>query len=195
MQPQSTIPDGFCQCGCGEKTSLVNGSHRRFISGHNGRRPVEERFWEKVDRSLGPDGCWFWVGCVGSGGYGMTSISRKHILAHRLSWEIANGEPVPDGMQVMHSCDVRNCVNPAHLSIGTAAENMADCAQKGRLNPPCLRGERSGMSRLTDEKVRAIRSLYDSGHHSTRQLGSMFGVDGKTVWSVVTRNSWKHIHP
>jgi hypothetical protein len=98
-------------------------------------KPPVIRFWPKVDRSGGPDACWLWTAGAQGSGYGQFYPSKgRPTGAHRFSWELANGRPIPPGMHVMHSCDVRLCVNPAHLSIGTAADNNQDKSRKGR-NP------------------------------------------------------------
>lgn len=98
-------------------------------------RPVEERFWEKVERTDG--GCWLWTGTQNGRGYGSlhsgTRANRKTLKAHRFSYELHTGETVPSDLEVMHSCDNRLCVNPAHLSVGTKADNMRDMAAKGRV--------------------------------------------------------------
>ena len=91
----------------------------------------EERFWARVQKG---DGCWIYGGAKlpkEIGGYGWVSYKGKRIGAHRLAWMLTNG-PIPPGMEVCHSCDNGPCCNPAHLFLGTHAENMGDCKAKGR---------------------------------------------------------------
>lgn len=98
-------------------------------------RSLADRFWSKVDCSGGPDSCWLFCGDVRADGYGQISLPRdasRKVKAHRLSWELANGA-IPAGFLVLHRCDVPRCVNPRHLFIGTAADNMADMSAKGRV--------------------------------------------------------------
>ena len=75
-------------------------------------RPPEERFWEKVEKT---ETCWLWTAAKYPGGYGVFGIHPKVMkAAHRFSWELANG-PIPEGLWVLHKCDVRHCVRPDHL--------------------------------------------------------------------------------
>jgi len=137
-------PIGFCACWCGGKTTVPTSTSRfhnrmagipvRFLSGHNNRRPIAERFWAKVQKYEG-DACWIWNGCHYRHGYGQTSIDGKHLLAHRVAWALEHG-PIPEGLHVLHKCDNPPCVRHHHLFLGTRSDNMRDCVQKGRHPKP-----------------------------------------------------------
>ncbi len=77
------------------------------------------------------EGCWLWSGPLNTWGYGAFYSNGRTLSAHRAAWETANG-PVPDGLFVLHHCDRRMCCNPAHLYLGTQADNMRDKVVRGR---------------------------------------------------------------
>lgn len=88
--------------------------------------PFEERYTEEPN-----SGCWLWSGPIGRTGYGVYQTRQGPIVAHRASFQIYKG-PIPDGLYVLHKCDVRCCVNPDHLWLGTLSDNMQDMHDKGR---------------------------------------------------------------
>lgn len=159
-------------------------------------------FWSRVDRSGGPDACWLWTGMVGGNGYGrMYVVGRSTRQAHRIAWELANGQAVPGDLCACHSCDSRRCCNPTHLFLGTNADNSADMVRKGRaasgdrhvsrLQPervPC--GEANGSAKLTAADVAAIRSAYAAGGVSQPQLARRFGVNHSTIGRIVRGELW-----
>ncbi len=178
------------------------------------RTTLTDRFWLYVQKT---EGCWLWTGSIvrGYGKIRTGGVKAPRIAAHRLSWELHRGV-VPDGMFVLHRCDVRNCVNPDHLFLGTNADNMADMARKGRAasgerNPmrlrpelrvtgerhwtkqrpeAVLRGAKNGRAKLTAADVVAIRERYALGGISQSRLGAEYGVTQNTISRIVLRQGW-----
>jgi signal transduction protein with GAF and PtsI domain len=95
---------------------------------------------------------------------------------------------LPPGLDVCHRCDVRACVNPEHLFLGTRAVNMADAVAKGRT----ARGERQHLAKLCSDDVRQIRARAARGE-SGPALAKEFGVSRRAVLSVLTRRTWAHV--
>lgn len=125
-------------------------------------------------------------------GYGSFSHkTSRSARAHRMAWIFAVG-PVPRGAVVCHRCDNPSCVNPAHLFLGSQADNMRDKIAKGRQ----LRGEGIGTSRLTEQQVSEIRArhgAYNIDGESCRKLAAEFGVSDKAIWHAVKGNTWRHV--
>jgi hypothetical protein len=91
---------------------------------------LEVRLWSHVEKM---DECWLWTGARTTNGYGRITVGGKGHQAHRVAWMLASGA-IPDGLYVCHRCDVKLCVRPAHLFLGTQHDNMQDAKAKGRLN-------------------------------------------------------------
>ena len=120
-------------------------------------------FWSKVSA---PDlhSCWEWKGRKKHFGYG----AYKDQAAHRMAYEMCVG-PIPAGLCVRHKCDNPSCVNPAHLEVGTIADNNRDAVDRGRHVTPT--GTENGNSRFTDEQVREIRESTETGVALAKRLG------------------------
>lgn len=149
-------------------------------------RSTEERFYDFALPEPN-SGCWLWTGYLFSSGYGgFNTKNGRHTHAHRYSWTLHRG-PIPDDLIVCHKCDVRCCVNPDHLFVGTYSDNANDMHAKGRNNTP--RGERHVKARLTDQNIRDIRA-------DTRSLvviGKDYGVDKQYIWKIKRGWHWEHV--
>ena len=144
-----------------------------------------ERFLAKVC----PDpasGCWLWQGLVRPDGYGATRFDGKEHGAHRVAWMLFRSTIAP-GMVVCHKCDVRRCVNPEHLFVGSAADNARDMTEKCR-SP---RGEKHGSSKLTEEQVGRIKQMLVENRLYMSEIAREFGVSPTTVQAIKTGKTWK----
>lgn len=146
--------------------------------------PVE-RFWSKVNRQSDGE-CWPWTGHLLPDGYGVISIRRVNKRAHRVSYELAYGA-IPEGMHVCHHCDNPPCVNPAHLFLGTNADNVADKTSKGRA--ASMPGSKNPSAILDEDTVRLI--LADAGTHA--ELGRKYGVSRSTISLLRRRKTWRDV--
>ncbi len=144
------------------------------------------RFWTHVDCSGGPEACWLWTGYIGENGYGIASIKGKGYKAHRVSYFIEHGR-IENDRSVLHRCDVRACVNPAHLFLGTPKDNSQDAVRKGRNTK--LYGEENGRAKLTRATVLAIRRLCKRGVYQ-KTVAKQFGVSEATVSYVINGGRW-----
>ena len=156
----------------------------------------EDRFWSKVDRTGGPDACWVWTAAVFKkrNGYGMfhlgTRETRRTLYAHRFSYELVHGPIGNPDLDVCHRCDNPPCVNPAHLFLGTAADNVADMVSKGRRRQGRThRGEDHHNAVLTDDLVRQIRA----SDERITALARRRGVSRYAVFCVRQGKTWTHV--
>lgn len=143
------------------------------------------------------ESCWEWGGSKTFTGYGRVWIDGKHVYAHRLAWELTNGE-IPKGMHICHRCDNPPCCNPEHLFLGTDADNTTDKMQKGRYKKgTVVRGQSHKLAKLSENDVRAIRAAYrpgkGGGDFGSKPLAKKYGVAHSLVWRIIKRKSWPHV--
>lgn len=153
------------------------------------KQTLADRFWSKVDRR-GADDCWPWTAATNEHGYGVMrpegQRSGPTVKAHRVSLTLAGVDI--EGLVVRHSCDNPPCVNPAHLSVGTKADNSADMVSRDRH----ARGSRSGTSKLTECQVVEIRARCAAGELH-RVLAAEYGVSRVAITNIATRKTWRHV--
>lgn len=137
-------------CPACNVTFETRGAYMNHGRGKKATCTQEMRFWARVDKD-GPNGCWLYTGFRKWDGYGWLSRYGRFMTAHRYAWILTHGDP-QQGMSIMHICDNPPCCNPAHLKLGTHAENMADCKAKGRVN-----GFNRSKPLLHPNRVRPVR--------------------------------------
>ena len=138
------------------------------------------------------DGCWEWNGPRIQTGYGVFSTSGGSFLAHRLSWVLFKGEGT-NGLYILHSCDNRKCVNPDHLSEGTARQNAIEMHSRGRADYSALRrGITHHWATLTEADVRQIRKRREAGL-TYRKIASEFGISRVQAGRIAKREAWTHV--
>jgi hypothetical protein len=172
------IPEGVCQCGCGERTSRVEtnrsragyerGQYRRFVNGHSYAKSEPYR----VDPETG---CWIWQRSLTGPArcrYGVVKRDGKRIRAHRFYYQKFRG-PIPDGMFIDHLCRNKLCVNPDHLEVVTPAQNV----------------QRGPLAKLTMDDAREIRRIADQ--FTRVELAKRYGVAAPIISDIVNGKHWK----
>ncbi|MDB4312032.1 HNH endonuclease [bacterium] len=136
---------------------------------------LPKRFWDKVNKDV-DGGCWEWLAHLNKHGYGIFALDGPK-LAHRLVMG------APDNL-VLHKCDNPKCVNPEHLYIGNARDNMIDRAVRG--NPDGIK------HKLTPEKVVEIRSYIEQGCTQT-SIAVFMGVNNRSISHIATGKTWAYV--
>lgn len=142
-------------------------------------RPIDV-FLSRVNKT---ESCWLWTSWKNTSGYGMMHYKGKDTVASRLSWIFHHGE-IPDGMFVLHKCDVPACVNPEHLFLGNHQENMEDMCKKGR--------RAYGNRKLTDSNVIEIKKLLAQGDQNLT-IAKQFNIDPSTVSNIRHGKHWRKL--
>jgi len=154
------------------------------------QKPLRDRLYSRIIRPDDPDECWQWTGHT-NGGYGKirrggNGPERKKILTiTRAIWELEIG-PIPDGLYVLHKCDNPPCCNPKHLFLGSMADNMADRNKKGRQ----ARGEKTGLSKLTEQQAREIIAATTERN---RDLARKYNISDSRICMIRSGKAWKHL--
>lgn len=157
------------------------------------RVPLEQRFWTKVQRQDG-EKCWLWTGAISGSGYGTVAlpVTGKSINAHRIAYELVYG-PIPDNLNVLHRCDVRNCVRPDHLFLGTYHDNTMDAIHKGRFpQAEGTPGEKNHNAKLTEVQVIQIKHQL-LANVPVESIAAQFGVHKQTIIEIRKERNWKQV--
>ena len=154
-------------------------------------KTVEERFWSKVDKTSSSvyykgTRCWEWTGAKNSSKYGCVRIKKKKYYVHRVSYKMKYG-PIPKNMCICHHCNIRLCVNPEHLFIGTHTDNMKDASKKERLGK--IKGSEIVQAKLTEAQIPAIRK----DPRSEKYIARDYGVSKSNIGFIKRRHTWKHV--
>jgi hypothetical protein len=144
------------------------------------------RFFSKVEKT---DSCWIWKAKARCNGYGLFKINQRNIPAHRISYQIHNGD-FDFNLHVLHKCDIRNCVNPDHLFLGTNKDNVDDKVSKDRQ----AKGSDNGNSILSENDVIEIKELLKYKYYGyIRHMMKKYNVSERCILDIKSGRTWKHI--
>lgn len=182
---EQDIPKGFCQCGCGQKTSLARqtfsgkgyakGEPLRFIHGHNSRtqNPIINNL-KNAYRVNDETGCWEWIKGSNGNGYGALWNGKRAIYPHRYFYELVNG-PIPEGLEIDHLCRNHACVNPDHLEAVTRTTNS----------------RRGARTKLTWELVEEIRTWAKCKNITRKAIASVYGMSKSQIAVIIREEQWR----
>ena len=126
------------------------------------------------------------LGPKGYGRFRFCAVNKRTLVSHRYAYERSVG-PIPSGMFVCHQCDNPSCCNPAHLWVGSPAQNSMDCKTKKRHSV----GEKNHMTNLSEAQVNELRRRY--GSESVSSLSARYGISKSSVYRIAKRQTWAHI--
>lgn len=155
---------------------------------------LAERLWKRVDKNgpVHPDlgtRCWLWTGSRKKrNSYGNIGVGGKTQSVHRVAYELTYNVKVGN-LNVLHKCDIPNCVRPEHLFLGTQEDNIRDMVQKARQRGAV--GSRQFHSKLTEEQVLEIRKAL--AHTPIEVIARQYGVSPSAVDHIKARRTWRHI--
>ena len=179
---------------------------------------MDSRLPTRIQRKIEPvteSGCWIWTGAANR--YGHSCLKGKAKTAHRLVYELLIGE-IPEGMELMHSCDIGVCVNPNHLSVGTHNDNMKDMVKKGRsksgrygdehwtrkdrnraisiaktnIRNAHKSGFKNNNAKVTEEMILQVRNTKNKNPDMPlAEIGSKFGIGRETARKIIRGITWK----
>lgn len=150
----------------------------------------------KYSANQDENGCIHWMGYSDRDGYGILQIQfetkKKPVRAHRLSYEQKNG-PIENGLWVLHKCDKPSCINPDHLFVGTAKDNVQDMMKKGRNRSGTkgMPGEKNPKAKLTEQQVKTIRTLAKT--YKVKDIANMYGISVSNASRTINHVYWKNV--
>lgn len=155
----------------------------------NTRESRNMTFMERFESKWTPEpysGCWLWTSVINPRGYPTFSVKGLPKVAHQLSYRLHVG-PITEGLCVLHRCDTKSCVNPAHLRLGTSGENTREAVARGHW--PKRDGSNNGNARLTEDQVREIRTSKET----YTALAKKFRVGLTQIGKIKTGQAWKNL--
>jgi len=154
------------------------------------KKSAEERFWSKVNKIK--NNCWIWIGAKDSSGYG-SFWNKKVVSAHRQSYEFLKGK-IPKGLEIIHTCHIRHCVNPSHMILDTHAKNIKYDVSKDRYYTR-KKSENTNTAILNYDKAEEIRADYNNYQNSKYSFckikAKQYKVYWSTIWKLLENKTWQ----